>query len=684
VSAQPVLAAPEVTRAHDAPHDRSSLAAGPAFACAIDAKGGVRCWGHNDEGQLGDGTRRTSSTAVRVKNIANATLIRASEHLSCALDAHGKLSCWGNEQEAALIAGIDDAVDVAVSYRLACVVLRSKKVECVALPNRPSENSPAQTPVVFPVSGVDDAIGIAATRAQFCVLRQAGELACFLRSGLLGDHTPTKQASPTPLATRLLGVSEVAQAAGAYDRFCATFRDGRVGCWLDASSDGSETAAPTFIAGISRATAVALGEFHGCALERGGDVLCWGSNSERELGVEEYPKGENVAVRAERVADADQITVGDGFSCVSRKLQVQCWGSAEYGALGNGKSSESDVPVAVHGIAGAVEVVAGLGFSCANEGQAGVWCWGSGHIPAAKLAEPEQLTGFGNATRITAADDSVCAYSDHGFLGCLSRSQTLYDPTATPVFPAALREARAVTGLERGAALWKNGKVTFFEPPPDTRGGIVQKPVLGLEDAIALVGTDTVACALRRAGRVSCAFSNTGHDVNPKPIKAVPITSIHDAVAITSFDAEFAVLDKSQHVTIFNYEFGNPTPVEDPFVRGVTQISIGLGFECAILGSDVVGCSGNNTHGQLGTGDLRSSTPYMLKNSQITGAIISAWGPVKDLRDATSVAAGESHACAALKDGRVFCWGSNGNQELGPSTLPYSLEPVEVIGLEGE
>jgi alpha-tubulin suppressor-like RCC1 family protein len=667
-----------------ASYEVSSLAAGPAFACAIDAKGGVRCWGHNDEGQLGDGTRRTSSTAVRVKNVANTVLIRASEHLSCALDVNGKLSCWGDEREPALIPGIEGAVDLAVTYRLACVVLRSKKVECAALPNRYSENAAAQAPVVFPVSGVDDAIGIAATRAQVCVLRQAGELACFLTSGLLGDDAPTKEASPTALVTQLLGVSDVAQAAGAYDRFCATFRDGRVGCWRDASSGGSETAAPTFITDISRATAVALGEFHGCALERSGAVLCWGSNSERELGVEEYPNGDNTAVRAGRVADADQVTVGDGFSCVSRKLQVLCWGSAEYGALGNGKSSESDVPVEVHGIAGAVQVVAGLGFSCANQGRAGVWCWGSGPAPAAKLAEPEQLTGFQQATRITAADDSVCAYSDHGFLGCLSRSQTLYDPTATPVFPAALREARAVTGVERGAALWKNGKVTFFEPPPDTRGGIVEKRVLGLDDAVALVGTDKVACALRRAGHVSCAFSNAGDYGDPKPIQASPISSIHDAVAITSFDAGFAVLDKSQHVTTFSYDFGNPTPVEDPFVRGVTQISLGLGFECAILGHDVVGCSGNNTHGQLCTGDLRSSTSYMLKNPQLDGATVSAWGPVKDLRDAASVAAGASHACAALKDGRVFCWGSNGNQELGTSTLPYSLEPVAVLGLEGE
>jgi hypothetical protein len=52
------------------------------------------------------------------------------------------------------------------------------------------------------------------------------------------------------------------------------------------------------------------------------------------------------------------------------------------------------------------------------------------------------------------------------------------------------------------------------------------------------------------------------------------------------------------------------------------------------------------------------------------------------LADVVSVAAGRSHACAALTHGRVLCWGSNDCQELGNGPLPFALTPVEVKGLD--
>ena len=50
--------------------------------------------------------------------------------------------------------------------------------------------------------------------------------------------------------------------------------------------------------------------------------------------------------------------------------------------------------------------------------------------------------------------------------------------------------------------------------------------------------------------------------------------------------------------------------------------------------------------------------------------------------DVVSVAGGFNHTCAALKDGRVFCWGDNTDGELGNGTVGgLSPIPVQVMGV---
>lgn len=45
-------------------------------------------------------------------------------------------------------------------------------------------------------------------------------------------------------------------------------------------------------------------------------------------------------------------------------------------------------------------------------------------------------------------------------------------------------------------------------------------------------------------------------------------------------------------------------------------------------------------------------------------------GPVLGITNAIDLAVGEVHACAALSDGTVRCWGENGRRQLGDAGLP--------------
>ena len=75
--------------------DVVQLVAGTAHFCARRADGTVWCWGHNDYGQLGDGTREDASAAAPVKKLVDAQQIAAGGDRTCAHRTKGSVVCWG-------------------------------------------------------------------------------------------------------------------------------------------------------------------------------------------------------------------------------------------------------------------------------------------------------------------------------------------------------------------------------------------------------------------------------------------------------------------------------------------------------------------------------------------------------------------------------------------------------------
>lgn len=342
--------------------DVQAIAVDAFHTCMLSTQGGIKCWGNNYSGQLGDGTTNNQQIPNDVSGLtSNVSAVTVGDAHSCALTTDGGVKCWGanydkqlgdgsgdNHLTPVLVSGLTSGVkDIAARTDHSCAITMNGGLKCWGnnLNGQLGDGSTATRFTPVDVSGLSSGVkAIALGRTHTCALTDTGGVKCWGNNtyGQIGNGTTDGQGTPVDVSGLNSGVSAV--AAG-YFHTCALTTAGTVKCWGE-NSDGqlgdnsaNRSLIPVDVVGLNNVVAISAGRIHTCALTSGGGVKCWGDNATGELGdgttTDRPTPGDVVGL----TSDVKAIAAGYFYSCaLLNNGGVKCWGHNENGRLGNGNA----------------------------------------------------------------------------------------------------------------------------------------------------------------------------------------------------------------------------------------------------------------------------------------------------------------------------------------------------------
>lgn len=341
--------------------------------------------------------------------------------------------------------GCTAAAQVSAGGRHTCSLRASGTVDCWGsnLYGQLGDGSMESRLAPVPVAALVGARRVVAGSFHSCAILSDSTLRCWglNNRGQLGDGTIMGRPAPVivrqPAGSPLVGVVDVA-VGGTHT--CALLTGGAVHCWGQGPWTGTGTMTtdrlrPTevaFSAGTAAVTAICAGSAHACARRDDGTVWCWGSNMEGQVGDGGlvFPSDAYAPIRVRGTAtsysDFDDVSCRGGHTCARvAGGSVRCWGENGEGQLGNGTTTNSNVPVQVTGLGGVTELTPGTYHMCAilTDGSARCWGWNDfgqiGDRTTVRRTTPVPVDAYAGASVLSAGGSHTCLIDSSGALSCL-------------------------------------------------------------------------------------------------------------------------------------------------------------------------------------------------------------------------------------------------------------------------
>jgi alpha-tubulin suppressor-like RCC1 family protein len=323
-----------------------AIAADNLTSCAIVA-GAAYCWGDNRDGTIGDNSTKASSIAVQVQGLtSNSQGIAVGWGHACAA-VNGAAYCWGNNAAGQL-----------------------------------GDNSTADELMPVPVQGLTSGVTAVVTGEFHSCAVVNGAAYCWGANGYGQLGIGAASSAAGSLAPQSVGglSSGVAAIAAGLSHTCA-IANGEAFCWGN-DSNGQAGVAPSSAiwslncsvvqgycvllpaqvqglpAGVESITA---GIDHTCAVANGA-AYCWGADDFGQLGdgnatggsfyqpvpVQSLSAGVTaISAAAFPSPNPYDMNPNMDMTCAVANGNVYCWGSNDYGQLGNGTTMNSSTPVKV-------------------------------------------------------------------------------------------------------------------------------------------------------------------------------------------------------------------------------------------------------------------------------------------------------------------------------------------------